>query len=248
MQALRLTTAALALITGIAHAGRPLNTEDAAILEPQACELEAGLGQQRSRDHRGHSSNLQLGCGIGLDSQLALRAVQSREMNGRVQELEVNGKWQLASGALSDGAIELALAARLTGQRLSAAVGNPSGPPGEPSGWQPGSHAATLALSAPLLRQWTLHANLGHAQDRLARQHSTLWALALEHGGLDAAGPVQPMAEVFGDDRGAVTVSAALRWAVRPHSVFLDAAWGRQVHRHGGRAGHLATLGFKWVR
>ncbi|MBI3346574.1 MAG: hypothetical protein HY020_05115 [Burkholderiales bacterium] len=219
----RFTTAALSLLAaGVAHAGRPLQTDDAPVMASDACELEAAHSDWRQGGRGQRQTYLQLGCGIGWETEVALQVQQPREF-------VLGAKTQLASSTWRDGDAQVSLAWSLAHRHVETA-------------WRRSGAGLVLVATAPLTRDWVLHANLGHQRDELARRRSTGWALAAEHNGLGDAGRWQPMAEVFGDDRGNTWANAALRLALLPERVFIDASLGRQLG--GGRA-RLASAGFK---
>jgi len=212
----------LALAACTAQAGRPLQAEDAAVMDPRACEIEGAHGDWRLGGDGQRQTSLQLGCGIGWGSEVALNAIRPRE-------LALNGKALLASATRPDGDAQLTLAWSLSHRHVETA-------------WRRSSAGAILVASLPLTRDLTLHANLGHQRDEMLGRRSTTWALAVEHGGLGEGGRWQPMAEVFGDDRGKPWANAALRVVAVPDRVFVDASYGRQF---AGARARLKTLGFK---
>jgi hypothetical protein len=212
----------LVLANGAAHAGRPLQAEDVAVMDPGACELEGAFSDWRAGTGGQRQRYLQLGCGVGTGTELALQAIRPRE-------LALNGKTRFLSAPWRDGDALLTLAYSLRHRHGDA-------------GWRRSGAAVLLVASAPLSRDWVVHGNLGHQRDDLARRRSTSWALAAEHNGLGDAGRWQPMAEMFGDDRGRPWASAALRVALQPNRVFIDASLGRRL---GGAGARLATAGFR---
>lgn len=204
-----------------AQAGRPLQAEDAPTMAPGACEFEGASSQWRSDGQTQRQSNLQLGCGIGWGTEIALQAFKP-------SELALNGKTRFFSTPWRDGDLLLTLAWSTNHRRVEAA-------------WRRSSAGLILVASAPLSRDWVVHANLGHQRDELARRSSTTWALAAEHNGLGEQERWQPMAEVYGDDRGRPWVNAALRVALVPDSAFIDGSLGRRL----GSDERLLTLGFR---
>lgn len=212
----------IAATASAAYAGRPLQAEDAAVIEPQACELEGAYSEWRVDGEVQRQRYVQLGCGIGAGFEVALQAL-------RPHELALGGKARLASIPWHDGEAQLTLAWSLNHRRVETA-------------WRRSGAGLILVASAPLSRDWTAHANLGHARNELQRRRSTTWALAVEHNGLGEAGRWQPMAEVFGDDRDRPCANVALRVALVPERAFVDASLGRQI---GGAKARLATVGFK---
>jgi hypothetical protein len=209
-----------------AQAARPLNTDDAGVLDRGACELELARGRETAEGERSTGTGLQLGCGVGAGTQLALGVDRTRAAGERSRGTTLSAKTALRPG---DDA----------GWSLGAALAWAS----EPGRGQ--RHAGTeLALlhTRSLGDAFTLHANLGHARDEITGRRSTPWGLALEHAGW---GPVAAMAEVFGDDRERPAWNAGLRWTALPERLFLDVAYGRQLRSGGPRALSFgAKLGF----
>lgn len=214
----------LALVACTAQAGRPLQAEDAAVMDPQACEIEGAHGDWRLGEDGQRQTSLQLGCGIGWGTEVALNVIRPRE-------LVLNGKTLLASAAWADGDAQLTLAWSFSHRHVETV-------------WRRSSAGLILVGSVPLTRELTLHANLGHQRDEMVGRRSTTWALAVEHGGFGEGGRWQPMAEVFGDDRGRPWANAALRVALLPDRVFVDASYGRQF---AGARARLKTVGFKFA-
>lgn len=228
--------AAALLATALpALAGRPLQTDDAGVLGPGECELEAVSARAREPDLRTRESAAQLGCHAGLLGQLALALSRSRAdaagESARASGIELNGKLPLVTPE-DDSRAAWSLGwslqwARASGERRRHAAS-----------------ALTLVTTAPLGPQWSLHANLGHERDEIGRQRGTVWGLAAEHAGLGPAAAVAPMVELFGDDRGAPWWNLGLRLALQPERLSVDLSWGRQIT--AGRP-QLLTLGAKLV-
>lgn len=230
---LRATATALAALTlGPAHAGLPLITEDAGIIEPRGCEVEAASFSLRVRGASALDRGIGLQCGLGFDSQAGV-AVSRAQATGdaSLSGLALGGKtnvWRSESGA----AATVAWAADWVRG-------------GGGSGWQSAGYALNGVYSRPLpgTKDLTLHANLGHAYDRLSRTRSTTWAAALEHAGYAVGGlTLAPMGEVFGDDRSAPFASAALRTTVVPERFWIGLSYGRQL---GDERARLATASGK---
>jgi hypothetical protein len=169
---------------------------------------------------------LQLGCGIGFDTQLALGLARASAGGAHADGLALGGKTSLWKGSEDAG---LALA-------YSLAWGRAGG-----GSWEHAETALNLAYSRPTSKELTLHANLGHARDEIGGAAATTWSLALEHAGF---GALAPMAEVFGDDREGPWWNLGLRWTVADEKFYIDASYGRQMA--SGRA-RLVTLGFKFA-
>lgn len=211
------------LVATAAQAARPLVTDDTGVIAPADCELEAGSSRSRDSGQSARTHGLQLACGVGAGTQLALALSRQHALGQREREAALLAKTLLVD---ADDA-SWGLAASL--------------------GWQ-GSPQASLrraTSSVSLLHTrglggaFTLHANLGHQQQHLDHQRSTSWGLALEHVGW---GPVALMGEAYGDDRSAPWWGMGARWSVLPDRLSLDLAWGRQVT--GGRPS-LGSVGLK---
>lgn len=218
----------LAGLTGLvlavaAHAARPLITDDTGVLDKGSCELEAVLSRDKADGAQVDGKSLQLGCGVGARTQVALGVDRVKEDGLQVRGTTLAGKVSLLPG---DDASWSA-----SGAVLWISV------PG-----QGNRHAATsvnLLHTRALGQQFTLHANLGLVQDELARRGSTTWGLALEHAGW---GPVALMGELTGDDLAAPAWNIGLRWTAVPDQWTLDIAYGQQMV--GGRPRAL-SLGAK---
>lgn len=224
----RRAAVALALLgAGHAYAGRPLQTEDAGVLERGACEVElvgSRLKDEVSQTVRGGSA--QFGCGVGISSQFALAASQARSGEARSDALALLGKTALRTPTDDSAGIVIAWA-----------VGGD-----QPSG-ESFRHATTelkLVATQPL-GAWLVHGNLGAARSERERLNRTVWSAAAERTGL---GPVDAMAEVFGDDRSDAWLNGALRWHVIDDTLFIDGSYGVQMN--SGRA-RLVTLGLKFA-
>lgn len=215
-------------LTGIAfavfaHAARPLVTDDTGVLDRGSCEFEAVLARDKADGASVAGKSLQLGCGVGARMQVALAVDQAKEDGLRVRGTTLASKVSLLPG---DDASWSA----------SGSIGWVALP------GQGNQHAATavnLLHTRAIGQQFSLHANLGHAQDALSRRGSTTWGLALEHAGW---GPVALMGELFGDDLAAPAWNIGLRWTAVPDTLSLDIAYGQQMV--GGRPKSL-SLGVK---
>jgi hypothetical protein len=210
-----------------ALAGRPLQTEDAGVLGRGECELE-GVGARASAREAPteRAGGAQVGCGFGFDSQAALFAGRARAAGEQVDELALVGKTALRE--LTDSRTGVVIAWALGAQR---------------AGGGSFRHEATevRAVVTHPVGPWLLHANLGAARSQAERQNSTIWSVAAERTGL---GPIDAMAEVFGDDRDDPWINAGLRWTAIVDRLFIDGSYGVQTNR--GRA-RLLTVGLKYA-
>jgi hypothetical protein len=228
---LALLVALLGSLAGPAQAGRPLQTDDAGVLDRGACEVEGATGSLKVSGVSARDSSLQLSCGIGASTQLALAASHASADGASANGIEINGKTGLWKGkpVKDDEAAALALGYAVASVKADG------------DSWQHAASELNLIYSRPLAGALTLHANLGHSQDAIAHRSTTTWGLALEHAGF---GAWAPMAEVFGDDRDAAWWNLGLRFTAVADKFFVDASYGRQMT---SGAPTLWTLGFKFA-
>lgn len=225
----RLAAALCALTLSLpALAGRPLQTEDAGVLDRGACELEGAQLRLRVLGETGTENGLTANCGIGWNSQVGLGLAWARAGGERSRSGGIGGKTGLWAGQ-GEGAPALTLAWGIGADRDSGH-------------WRRSDHFATLVASVGA-GPGSLHLNLGHVREREPRRAITTWNLAWEHEGHPIGGlTLAPMAEVFGDDRGDRWWNLAARLTLVPERVFVDVSWGRQTNADKAR---LVTAGFK---
>ena len=222
---------AAALLLAAAHAGSPLQTDDAGVLAQGDCELEGTALRQSAAGERATETSLQAGYGFGWNSQLALAVATTRSQGVRERGLALGGKTTLWQGeGHEDEVAALALAWQVVGASL----------PGE--SWRHAGSGLNLIASVPVAAALTLHANLGHARAELDRQDATTWGLAVEHTGFGAGQRWAPMAEIFGDDRERPWWNLGLRYTAVPEKVFIVFSYGRQFT---SERPSVLKLGFK---
>jgi hypothetical protein len=206
-----------------AWAGRPLVTEDAGVLGQRECELESFA----ARSHKPHLTAqwAQFGCGVGFQTQLALGMGNEKSQDERFTATALSGKTFLQ-----------ALTSEQAGVTLAYAV---SGARQAPAGFEHVGTELKGVISVPH-NSWLFHANLGWRRSHQDAQSRSIFALAVERPG--AAGPIDLMAEIFGDDREAPWVQVAARWVVVPGRFFIDGSWGVQSNSMRSRQ---ATIGAK---
>ena len=210
------------------HAGRPLQTEDAGLLEAKTCEVEGATSRVRVAGAGSVRDNaLQLACGVGANSQLALAVSTTSDGTDRERGVRLGGKTELWSAGGDNGAA-LTLAWGFSGARAAA------------GGWKSSAVDARAVVSIPA-GPLTWHLNVGHERDTQARSSTTAWGLAMEHEGY---GPLAPMAELFGSDREAPWWNLGLRYTITKGKAFIDMSYGRQM---SGGTPSLLTAGFKMV-
>jgi hypothetical protein len=82
----------LALLPLVATAGRPLQTEDAGVLDRGACEIEGFRARATAEGISARETRLQAGCGVGFGSQVALAVSSTRVDAERERGLSLVGK------------------------------------------------------------------------------------------------------------------------------------------------------------
>lgn len=198
------------LLPAAAFAARPLVTDDAGVLDPRACELEAVVGRQREETSTNTAAG-QLGCGVGANSQLTLAFTRSRETEEPATRA-VGLSSKTALGWFPDGPAQWA---------LSMSLGREHALEGEQA-----ELTATVVLIATVKAtdRFTWHANLGWINRRPARVNTTSWNLAGEY----AVAPLLDLtAEVYGDDRSRPWLAAGARLNLGP-AWSLNASYGAQ--------------------
>jgi hypothetical protein len=219
--------AGLACAVSSAHAGRPLQTEDAGVLARGSCEIEHASERLSESGQRATSTALGLGCGLGRAWQVGIEAARERQDGSSTSTGTLLGKL----GLLGSDEDPLALT-------LAWAVGSTR----QDERWR--TRDTSLNLVASLQAgPGAIHMNVGHTHERETRRGVANWALAYEHEGAEVAGlNWAPMAEFFGDDRGARWGNIALRITLLPEKAFIDFSAGRQA---GSTRARLFTAGFK---
>jgi hypothetical protein len=211
-----------------AHAGRPFVTEDAGVLEKAECEWESVAARARTRgEPRETGWSTQVGCGVGLNTQLALSFARSKFESERTNAWALGGKTGLIDGGEEGTSLTLAYGA------VSA-----KGPGDGSYRWN--TAAVNLVVTQPLPADWTLHGNVGWTRDRPSKLNTTTWAVAAEWAASEqwAVG-----AEVYGDDRDKPWFGVGARWTLS-EAWSLNASYA--VNRETPRAS-AASVGFKFV-
>lgn len=174
-------------------AGRPLTTEDAAVLGEGRCQLEAWI--DRSRE--GTQGWLAPACNFGANIEWQLGAARTRVAGAQhFSEAYAQAKTIFTPDDASWG---MGLVAGLT--RYPRQEGH--------RGWVNPYLIVPVSIA---IGDAALHANAGWARDRLARRDVTLWGLAAE---VPSGERVTLVAEAFGENsarpflRGGVRVSVA---------------------------------------
>lgn len=212
------------LACAAAHAGRPLVTEDAAVLGDGECTVETywgRFGADAASPTRVLSS--QFACDVGHRTQLALAAARVRDGDGHGDALTAAGKTVFAGGqgAAAEWSLAYGAVARRTrGLRVEM-----------------DQLYATLVTTVALGRATSAHLNLGWTGGRHPRDDSTRWALAIETAVSD---DLHLVAETFADDRHPAPWLQAGFWVTLSPRLSFNASYGRKT---GSGAASAVTLG-----
>jgi hypothetical protein len=204
-------------------AGRPLTTEDAAILEDKACQLESWVDIAR------HVTTgwLVPACnfGLGVEWQVGFAREWERggsrlpeayaQAKGLFREATEQSKW-------SAGWV-VGVARRATNE--------------EHRGWENPYVLLPVSWSAG---DFNFHVQPGWARERESGRDLTVWGLAIEH----TTKPLDLVAEVFGVNSEKPFLRAGLRWTPIINYLDIDLTY---VTRPGGtRDERLVSIGFTW--
>jgi len=207
-----------------AHAGRPMTADDAAVLEPRTCQLEAWW--QRLHDHR--EAWLAPACSIAPDWEAGVSLVRAREPGGSASER--------LGGAYAKTVLR---PLQTNGWGLGVVVAHlPLG-----AGSMAGDTSLNVPLSISLRDDAVLvHANAGWTRHYAIHQGGATWALGAEMAvGTRAALTL----ESFGARRSHSYLQAGARYSVIPNRLDIDAASGARLTARG-REGYL-SLGLTLV-
>jgi len=205
-----------------AWAARPFVTDDADIIAPEACELELVHATQHQRaapDER--NSSAQLACGIGLNTEFGASGARATRGDEHWPVVALVGKTGLRR--VADGELGLAVAYSLLGEKLPGAAFKQT-------------RAAAALVATETQGRVLFHGNLGFVRDRIARNTTTLWALAVERIGerFDFGG------ELFGESTRSAWLGAGGRYAVLPNRLSVDTSYAMRGNSTRARR---ATLG-----
>jgi hypothetical protein len=219
-----LCLAALSLLGATAQAGRPLVTEDAAVLGKAECEWESYAGRSQEADTRLTVLNTQVGCGLGARSQVAASYGQAKTEGVKITLTGLNGKTNLFKTAQDATAITLAW--------------------GVASAKAEGAKATAVFLNGVLTHtynnKFTAHLNLGWNQQRAAgeKEQFTNWSVAGEY---NLGNGMELMAEAVGVEHEKPSMGAGLRFAA-------SKAWSLNASVHTSTSSprtNTATVGAK---
>lgn len=209
-----------------AHAGRPLTTDDAGVLDRGTFELETYMFRQTERDTpRTDGWHLQPSIGIGLNTQIGLGYSSDSSDDERAWNRQIYGKTFIKE---------------LTDDTFGVAVSYGIGDSKLPSDSFRYNTAYVNSIVTVPVASWLIHGNLGWSRSRLDAYNATTWALAAERPG--AFGPVDVAIEVWGDDHAAAWGQIDARWNIIPDRISLDASFAQQADSKRART---VTVGLK---
>ena len=207
-------------------AGRPLTTDDAAILDPQRCQIEAWI--DRSSDTT--TGWFVPACNFGFGTELQVGAARTRaDGEARFSEAYAQAKTLLRKPTEQEP------------WGVGLTMGVIKRPMNETHrGWD------NPYVLVPFTQEicgtpFTFHANAGWMRDREARRDLTLWG-----AGIEAAVTARAtlLAEAYGENSGKPFVRIGGRWTAIPDRLELDLTW---VSRPGGtREERFVSLGVTW--
>ena len=184
----------------LAHAGRPLSSETADVLEDGANEVEvyaARVTASGSPDLTGWST--QYARGIGWGTQLGIAASRVNGDARSVSVVQLGGKTELI--ALKEDAPGLSFGYAVNATRESG------------DSWRHDGSILGLVGTLPVGDALLLHANLGWRRSSILGIDSVTWALASEFS------PVEKLtltAEAYGDNRERPIVAIGASWQLTP--------------------------------
>lgn len=209
MRPLTPTIIAAALLTGGAHAARPMNTDDARIVDAKACQVESWV--KRPRGHTefwvqpacNFTGNLELAVGGALAQVDGSTRNSAQTVQGKtvLKPLETNG-W---------------------------GVGLTLGMQRDPRPAAGGGHDlyANVPVSFSLMDDAVvLHANAGWLREQGTRSHRATWGLGSE---TQLAARSWLIAETYGQGSGRPLVQVGLRYWLVPDRVQIDATYGNRI-------------------
>jgi hypothetical protein len=223
---------ALVLAVAAAQAARPLQTDDAGVLDRGVCESQALAPRLTEAGQSTSERSLEVACGWGWNSQIAVAGIRSDAEGQRTQGLALAGKTRLWQASERDDAAALTLSWQIRSEKQPQ------------DSWRHVGTGLNLLYSAPLAAIGTVHLQLGHGIDEQDGRRTTSWGLALEHAAFGEGGRWAPMAEVYGDDRGRPWWSGGLRLVAIADRLLFDASYGRRFS--AGRE-TLLTFGVKLI-
>jgi len=201
--------ATAALLVGHAHAARPMNTDDARIVDAKACQLESWVKHPKGRTEFwaqpacNFSGNLELTVGAALTNEQGATHNSARLLQAKtlLKPLQPNG-WGLglAAGMQRD-------------PRAEAGRGH------------------DLYAYVPASFSWrddavVLHTNVGWLREQGTRRDRVTWGLGTE---IHLHGPTWLVAETYGQGSDKPLLQLGVRHWLVPDRVQIDATYGNRI-------------------
>ena len=209
------------------EAGRPLATEDADILDKADCEWEGAYARQKAnRSPAVNGWETQLGCGVGLSTQVALAYGEARAANLKSRGVALLGKTGLIERK-DDG----------IGLTVAWTIGGVKDPGNE---FKHDFTQLNLVATQEVLTGVTWHANLGWLRNQIDHKNFATWNLAGEYavgGGVDVVG------EFYGEEHSKPWWGIGTRWQAT-ETLSVNTGFGMQSERPRIREW---TVGFKYA-
>lgn len=225
------TTALRTFLTGLgaalaipAQAGRPLATDDAAIVEAGACQLETWI--ERTRDSR--STWMNPGCNPFGSTEFSLGGARVREDGASAFTVH---QWQIKQMLRAYDETQTGLALAIGGQRVRHGDARQT--------FLNGIATVPLAGEAHLL-----HLNLGaaRARDEDSRRTRATWGLAYD---AEVAPATRAAVETFGSSGERANWQFGLRHEFVPGRVQIDGSVGSAIGRWSDT--RVLTIGLVFV-
>jgi hypothetical protein len=208
------------------HAGRPLATEDAAILDTGHCQVEAWI--DRARDST--QGWLVPACNFGFDTEVQVGGARTRaDGDTRFSEAYAQAKTLLRKPTEQEP------------WGVGLVVGVVRRPLNEVHrGWD-NPYVLVPFTQAICGTPFTFHANVGWFRNREARRDLTLWGAAIEAAVTPRA---TLLAEAYGENSEKPFVRIGGRWIAIQDRLEVDLTW---VTRPGGASEErFVSLGVTW--
>lgn len=196
----------LCACASVVHAGRPLVTDDARIMEARTCQLESGY----RHDHDGHEWTAVPACNPNGFFDATIGFARTQSQGATSERVVLQAKTVLRSAPENGWGVGLTIGAI-----------DQTRPGGSP-------RFGETYLNVPVTFSWhddavLLHVNAGLDRNRYGDGTHPTWGAATEIG---ATSRVTLLAETFGTDRGRPFWQAGARFTLVPGRVQLDATLG----------------------
>jgi hypothetical protein len=206
-----------------AFAGRPLTTEDAAVLEDKACQLETWVDRSRNATQ----GWLVPACNFGL---------------GIEWQVGVSREWSGGSSRMPESYLQAKGLFRELKEDSPWGVGWVAGVTRRPAnedhkGWENPYLLLPVSWSAG---DFNFHFQPGWARDREAGRELAVWGFAVEH----TSKPLDIVAEVFGQNSEKPYVRGGLRWTPIHERLDIDLTYVARVS--GTKDERFVSLGLVW--